>query len=90
MVSINTLSDLCCVGTGVCDCETGYVGADCAVSVSTPPELVYIVGGTTCDLRQGPCSDSLVIVGAGFANTANLSCHVTPVQVSLCFLVKLI
>ena len=84
--SSNLILVLC--RTGVCECEAGYSGADCAVDVSTPPELIYIVGDTICDLRQGPCPDSLIIVGAGFANTANLSCHLTPLQVGLHFQVK--
>jgi hypothetical protein len=53
------------------------------VDLTVAPELLYIVGGPRCDLRQEPCPESLVIVGSGFANTANLSCHVAPVTVSL-------
>ena len=67
----------------ICQCENGYQGDDCSVSIETAPEVAYL----SENLYSGEDSDISVIsrqvkvYGSGFENTENLSCHVELVEV---------
>ena len=62
---------------------TGYHGDDCSVSMVTVPsvtslsEELYSVTGDTS------VSNTVVVYGNGFVNSATLTCHLATVEVSV-------
>ncbi|KAK7469526.1 hypothetical protein BaRGS_00036472, partial [Batillaria attramentaria] len=66
---------------GACNCDTGFSSADCSVDLTAAPTLLYIAGGSVCDLQQGPCGGELIIVGTGFVSAEGLACTIESVEV---------
>ena len=47
------------------------------MTLATAPELFSLQGGVSCDIRaEGDCS-SLVVIGQGFVDSADLLCEMT-------------
>ncbi|KAI8502993.1 hypothetical protein Bbelb_196950 [Branchiostoma belcheri] len=58
-----------------CYCDPGYGSSDCSVDMTTPPVLVDVRYGRTCDVRSEDC-DVIGVVGDGFLDSRSLQCHV--------------
>ncbi|XP_078683796.1 von Willebrand factor D and EGF domain-containing protein-like isoform X2 [Branchiostoma floridae x Branchiostoma belcheri] len=58
-----------------CYCDPGYGSSDCSVDMTTPPALVVVRYGRTCDVRSEDC-DVIGVVGDGFLDSRSLQCHV--------------
>uniref|UniRef100_A0A2C9L6R6 VWFD domain-containing protein n=1 Tax=Biomphalaria glabrata TaxID=6526 RepID=A0A2C9L6R6_BIOGL len=63
-----------CLTSDMANC-TCLSYSNCAVSKSSPPTL-YSQGGT-CDLSSGTDCNLQEILGSGFVNSENLTCHIT-------------
>jgi hypothetical protein len=66
---------------GVCDCASGYGGADCSISVSLAPVVLLEDSNVACDTLNNNCTIA-VIKGDRFLNGSTLTCHMTEIQVS--------
>ncbi|CAG5135635.1 unnamed protein product, partial [Candidula unifasciata] len=62
---------------GLCECTSGFGSADCSLDLSIAPEIMSIVGGWSCDLASGDDCGSVQLLGSGFLDTTNLTCHLT-------------
>ncbi|XP_061164836.1 von Willebrand factor D and EGF domain-containing protein-like [Saccostrea echinata] len=67
--------------SGRCHCNHGYISDDCSIQVGIPPQIHRIRGDGNCDIRSRPCRQANVIVD-NIMDSANLSCRVTPVDLS--------
>lgn len=66
----------------MCQCTDDWMGYDCSIGVTVPPLVFTLDSGALCDLSLFPC-DTFLIGGLNFVQTANLSCHLLPISVSL-------
>lgn len=67
--------------SGVCQCESGWIGDDCSVDTSQPPEVFGLPKRGLCDIRYRPC-DRTVVYGKRFARSESLKCKFEEVYVS--------
>ncbi|XP_078310491.1 von Willebrand factor D and EGF domain-containing protein-like isoform X2 [Crassostrea virginica] len=66
---------------GICECNTGYGGADCSISVVTAPVILQEDSNVACDTLNNNCTHA-VIRGDRFLNSSTLTCHMTEIQVN--------
>jgi hypothetical protein len=71
-----------CFVPGACDCDTGYVGDDCSIAETDPPELDSVQGGALIDISVG-VAKYLFVEGADFVDSDKLTCHYFLANVSL-------
>ena len=64
---------------GVCICENGYLGVDCAIHISTPPTIYNEPENYICDGRTHFCERGS-LYGQGFVDIKTLSCHYQEVK----------
>ncbi|XP_078371962.1 von Willebrand factor D and EGF domain-containing protein-like isoform X7 [Oculina patagonica] len=65
---------------GSCICNKGYTANDCAISTKQIPSISMLQGNGVCDRRQRPCR-KVTVMGNGFLNSTNITCHVKEFKV---------
>jgi len=68
-----TSNGLCVNGS--CVCDEGYTAEDCSISIYQRPAISMLQGYGLCDRRQRPCR-KVTVMGTGFLNSTNMTCHV--------------
>ena len=58
---------------GVCNCYNGFLGDECDVSDTDPPELSFLLVAL-CDIQAEKC-ESVVVNGIDFVDGNTLTCH---------------
>ncbi|ELU09404.1 hypothetical protein CAPTEDRAFT_223958 [Capitella teleta] len=66
--------------SGSCVCEAGYSTVDCSVSERSPPYVHELPNYGLCDVSVMNCN-TVLVWGRHFANSPNLVCHLTEVEV---------
>ena len=56
---------------GFCECNAGFMGESCEITLSTKPEVLPAT--ETCDLVTSSCTD-VAIEGDNFVPSQNLEC----------------
>ena len=62
----------------------GYTSDDCSVPSRSPPQLIGVHNGGTCDIKAFHCKQ-VRLVGEGFHNSRELMCSFLEVKVNMCF-----
>ncbi|CAH3035734.1 unnamed protein product [Porites lobata] len=65
---------------GSCICNEGYTANDCAIPIYQIPQISMLQGNGLCDRRQRPCR-KVTVMGTGFVNSTNMTCHITKFKV---------
>lgn len=73
---------------GTCKCRTGYLGEDCAIHETDPPDIIGIPDNGLCDLSERPCEQTAVI-GKKFVD-GKLQCRLVPFKVVIYVQIELI
>ena len=60
--------------TGLCQCFHPWIGDDCSVNSTVPPELDQVGDGEPCDAVCSECL-SVRLYGENLADVENLTCH---------------
>ncbi|KAL9972518.1 hypothetical protein ACROYT_G018840 [Oculina patagonica] len=68
-----------CVNSS-CICNKGFTSNDCAISTTQIPTLSMLQGNGLCDRRKRSCR-KVTVMGSGFLNSTNMTCHVKEFQV---------
>ncbi|XP_053403813.1 von Willebrand factor D and EGF domain-containing protein-like [Mercenaria mercenaria] len=66
---------------GSCQCEVGFIGADCSIDSSKPPIMRGIPDNGECDLQYRECAKTSVF-GRNFVSLPNLTCLLIPFEVT--------
>ena len=66
----------------ICTCSSGFLGADCSINESQPPELHSSENTGLCDLRSRNCTD-FKIYGSNFLDKTTLTCHLEEAMVTI-------
>ncbi|WAR09902.1 VWDE-like protein [Mya arenaria] len=66
---------------GTCECYAPFIGTDCSIDSSAPPEMLGIPDEGLCDLQQRPCN-IIYVLADDFVDTENLTCKLTTFTVT--------
>lgn len=56
-------------------CKLGLDSSNCSVDLTVPPTILTLSG--KCDTSSSENCEEIEILGSGFVDTQNLTCHVT-------------
>ena len=60
-----------CDSSGNCQCNPGYDGIDCSISLNTSPNITHnSFGNNMCDTRKENCYE-MFFIGNGFSDSSN-------------------
>ncbi|XP_022807283.1 von Willebrand factor D and EGF domain-containing protein-like isoform X1 [Stylophora pistillata] len=88
-ISVDEISELLCPNdctfngkciNGSCVCNKAYTAEDCSASIYQIPTISSLQGNGLCDRRKRPCR-KVTVLGTGFLNSTNLTCHVREFKV---------
>ncbi|XP_064595124.1 von Willebrand factor D and EGF domain-containing protein-like [Liolophura sinensis] len=65
---------------GECQCEAGWIGDDCSIDMSRPPQVLGLPKKGLCDIRNRKC-DRTLVYGKRFARSESLTCKFEQVYV---------
>ncbi|KAJ7351104.1 hypothetical protein OS493_036560 [Desmophyllum pertusum] len=83
-ISIDEIGELLCPNdcmsngkcvNGSCVCNKDYTTEDCSMSIYQIPTIARLQGNGLCDRRKRPCR-KVTVLGTGFLNSTNMTCHV--------------
>lgn len=68
--------------SGLCQCFHPWIGDDCSVNSTVPPELDQVGDGEPCDAVCSECL-SVRLYGENFVDVENLTCHYKVLNVGI-------
>ncbi|XP_052819122.1 uncharacterized protein LOC128244982 isoform X2 [Mya arenaria] len=81
VVCTNECSERGVCVNGTCVCNKPYIGEDCSVDSTSPPEMLGIPDEGICDLQVRACK-RVYVIARHLVDTSNLTCILTPFVVT--------
>ncbi|WAR09908.1 VWDE-like protein [Mya arenaria] len=80
VVCLNECSNQGNCVNGTCECNEPFIGSDCSIDSSLPPEMLGIPDEGMCDYQQRPCN--IIYIYADNIADTGFMCRLTPFEVT--------